>query len=327
MAYVKKQKLIAIVGPTASGKSELAVKIAKKFNGEIISADSRQVYRGLDIGTGKVNGKWHTKLKTKNAKIKTTTQNSPPETDPPRAKKVFVYKGVPHYCIDYISPGRQYTVAEYKKCAEAAIRDITERGKIPVLVGGTGFWIDAVVYDLDFPRVSPNKKLREKLAKKDASELFAIIKKLDRERAETIDSKNPRRLIRAIEIAKALGRVPAIKKHYCYQVLWIGITLSKKKLRARIHRRLLNRMHQGMFAEAKKLHKNGLPWKRFYELGLEYRFCADYLRGRLAKGEMIQKLERAINDYARRQMVWFRPHASIHWVENEGALLKVSKFL
>ncbi|MBI2639927.1 MAG: tRNA (adenosine(37)-N6)-dimethylallyltransferase MiaA [Candidatus Sungbacteria bacterium] len=183
------QKLIVIIGPTASGKSELAVRLAKKFSGEIISADSRQVYRELDIGTGKVPGKWRQK------------------------PKVFVYKAIPHYCIDFVSPKRVFTAADFKKCAEGAIQDINRRGKIPVMAGGTGFYIDAVLYENLLPNVPPNKTLRNTLSQKSARKLFMLLKRLDPERAKNIDRKNPRRLIRAIEIAKALGRVPKFKKN------------------------------------------------------------------------------------------------------------------
>ncbi len=155
---VKKQKLIVIVGPTASGKSDLAVRIArqnffsknlggqaKKFNGEIISADSRQIYRGLDIGSGKVEGKWQS--------AKRTWQSAP--------QKIFIYKKISHWCIDEVSPKKQYSVTEYKQCAERAIREIISRGKIPILCGGTGFWIDAIVYDMSLPEVPPDHKLRK----------------------------------------------------------------------------------------------------------------------------------------------------------------------
>ena len=275
-------KIIVIVGPNASGKSSLTVRLAKKFNGEVISADSRQVYKGLDIGTGKI---------TKKEKI-----------------------GGPNHLLDIIGAQRQLTVVDFKKLADKAVKNIVRRGKTPLVVGGTGFWIDTLVYGMELPSVPPNPDLREKLEKKSADELLATLKKLDPERAKNIEQKNPRRLIRAIEIARALGRVPGIKRHFPYEVLWLGISRPKKILQKRIRERLLKRMRAGMIKEARNLKKQGLPWKRFYELGLEYRFLADYLRGRLSKKEVLARLEKAIQQYARRQMVWFKRNKKIHWV-------------
>lgn len=306
---------IVIVGPTASGKSALAVRLAKKFNGEVISADSRQVYRGLNIGTGKVPGKW-------------ISQNVATNQRSYGSCNIFVYKKIPHYCIDFVPPKKIFTVAEYKKCAEQAISDISGRGKIPILVGGTGFWIDAVVYDLDLPAVAPNQKLRKRLGKKSAAELLKILKRLDPERAQTIEQKNPRRLIRAIEIAKELGRVPAIKKYASYQVLWIGWRPSESVLRKKIHARLLKRLKAGMIEEARRLRARGLSWKRFYELGLEYKFLADYLRGKITKKELVSGLEAAINGYARRQETWFKRNPEIHWINTKKqAEVLIKKFL
>lgn len=323
----RKPKLIVIIGPTSSGKSELAVQLAKKFNGEIISADSRQVYRGLDIGTGKVKGKWRfLPFIPAQAGIQTgfpiksgmTTHTS---------KKVFIYKNIPHYCIDCVPPQKTFTVAEYKKCAESAIQDITNRGKLPILVGGTGFWIDAAAYNMNFPYVPPNQELRRRLEKKSAKELFATLTQLDSDRAKTIDQKNPRRLIRAIEIASVLGTVPRLERSSPYHILWIGLKKSPEDLKKRIRARLRARIKQGMVAETKRLRKQGVPWKRFYELGLEYRFLADYAREKTAKKEMIEELEKAILRYAKRQMTWFKRNHKIHWIQGEReAEKKIQKY-
>lgn len=292
----EKPKIVVIVGPNASGKSDFAVQIAQKFNGEIVSTDSRQIYKGLNIGTGKIT------------------------------KKEMM--GIPHHLLDVASPRRRLTVINFKKLAAKAIKDIARRGKIPILVGGTGFWIDTLVHGFELPLVAPNLKLRKKLEKKSAGELMAILKKKDPKRAENIEQKNPRRLIRAIEIAKAIGRVPKVKKHSAYEVLWLGVSRPKKVLQKRICERLLKRIRAGMIQEARNLKKQGLPWKRFYELGLEYRFLADYLRGRLNKKEMLARLEKAIRQYARRQMVWFKRNKEIHWVRKpKETEILLKKFL
>ena len=286
----KKSRLIAIVGPTASGKSELAVQIAKKFKGEIISADSRQIYQGLTIGTGKVPGRWR--------------------------RGVFIYRGIAHYLIDEVSPRRQYNVGEFKREAEKWIKDITKRGKLPILAGGTAFWIDSVAYNLSIPEVPPNRSLRRKLAKRTLAQLLSYLRRLDPARAENIEKGNPRRLIRAIEIAKALGRVPKIKRHSPYDVLWIGIQRPAKKLRQRINRRLQTRLKNGMIEELRRLRKQKLSWRRLNELGLEYRYLANYLQGKMTKKEMITELESATWQYARRQIGWWRRNPKIHWVRN-----------
>ncbi len=279
----RKYPLIVIVGPTASGKSALAVRLAKKFNGEVISADSRQVYRGLDIGTGKISRR--------------------------------EMRGIPHHLLDVADPRRSFSAAEFQHRAEKAIRGIAERGKTPILVGGTAFWIDALAYGLRLPAVPPNPALRRRLAKKSSQTLFKILRRLDPERARTIEQKNPRRLIRAIEIAKAIGRTPKIKRRKPYRTLWLGMSLPPATLKQRIHRRLLKRFRQGMLAEAKRLHASGLSWKRFYELGLEYRFLADYLQNKLSRQEMVAGLEHAIRRYARRQLAWWRKNKNIRWLK------------
>ncbi len=278
----KKPKLIAIVGPTASGKSDLAVMLARQFNGEVISADSRQVYRGLDIGTGKITKR--------------------------------EMKGAPHHLLDVASPKKIFSVAQYKRKADKIITDIVKRGKLPILVGGTGFYIQAVTEGLVLPEVKPNPSLRAKLTNMSPSELFLILKKKDPKRAQTIDSKNPHRLIRAIEIAEALGKVPVLNKKTPYDTLFIGIDLPRPLLRERIGKRLTKRMKAGMLKEARKLHIEGLSFRRMEELGLEYRFLARYLQKKITKKVMLLELEKEIFSYAKRQMTWFKRNKAIHWI-------------
>ena len=301
------KKIIVILGPTASGKSDLAVGLAKKFNGEIISADSRQVYKEMDIGTGKVEGTWqsHPKKNRRSSKILKMQR-----------KKVFMYKGIPHYCIDYVSPKRIYTVLDFKKCAEKAIKDILSRGKIPIICGGTGFYIQAITGGIAIPEVKPNWKLRKQLEKKTAEQLFKMLKKLDPERAKTIDAKNPRRLIRAIELAQSLDRVPrttlGISKGSPWQILQIGIKLPKKELEKKIEKRVKKMINppsgEGLIEETKKLKKSGLPWKRIYELGFEYKYPAMFLRGKISKEETLEKMFLENRRYAKRQITWFKKY-------------------
>ncbi|TSC69783.1 MAG: tRNA dimethylallyltransferase, partial [Parcubacteria group bacterium Gr01-1014_70] len=257
MRMVQKKKaeplIIAVVGPTSSGKSDIAVLLAKTFGGEVISADSRQVYRGLNIGTGKITKK---------------------ET-----------RGVPHHLLDVASPTRRFTASMYQKKAGRAVEQILNRGNTPIICGGTGFYIDTFLKGLSLPEVAPNHRLRRALGKKSTEELFEILQTLDPRRAKTIDRKNPRRLVRAIEMATALGQVPTIEHAPAVPapILTIGIAIPDKRLKKNIHVRLLKRMKFGMIAEALRLHKNGLSWKRFDELGLEYRFLAKYLEKKITK--------------------------------------------
>lgn len=292
-------KIIAVVGPTASGKTALAIEIARLVGGEIVSADSRQVYKGLDIGTGKV-----TKRET---------------------------RGVPHHLLDVVNPKRIMSVVQYERLATRAIHDILKRGKVPIICGGTGQYIDAVLTTASFPEVPPNTKLRKELGKLSAEKLFKKLQKLDPARAETIDAKNPRRLIRAIEVATVLGSVPArAPATERYDTLYIGLTLPKEELGARIAARLLARMKHGMIAEARRLHKQSLSWKRMGSLGLEYRFLAQFLQNKITKDEMLELLGTAIRQYSKRQMVWFKRNKKIRWfapTDHKKVFTVVKKFL
>ena len=267
-------KILIILGQTATGKSALAVRLAKKFNGEIISADSRQVYRGLNIGTGKITKR--------------------------------EMHGIPHHLLDVANPKSTYNVAKFKQDAYKAIEGILKRGKLPIICGGTGFYIQAIVDNTILPDVVANKKLRERLAKIPTEKLLVMLRELDSNRAAEIDPQNRVRIIRSIEIATALGKVPKISSNPIYDSILIGITLPDIELRKKIHIRLLARMKQGMAAEASKLHKNGLSWKRMNELGLEYRFLAAFLQGKSSKEEMLRTLEIEIWHFARRQKTWFK---------------------
>lgn len=280
-----KKKLIVILGPTASGKTDLSIKLAKKFNGKVVSADSRQVYKGMDIGTGKVTKK--------------------------------EMQGIPHYLLDVASPKRKFSVAQYQKLALKAINKIHKKGQVPFLVGGTGFYIQAVVDGIVIPEVKPDWKLRKKLERKNTRELFKMLKKLDPRRAKNIDKNNPRRLIRAIEIATNLGTVPPLSlKKPDFDVLMIGIKKSPTELKELIRKRLLKRLKAGMIEEVKNLKKSGISWERLEEFGLEYRYISRYLQEKLEYNEMVEKLQKEIEHYAKRQMTWFKRDKRIKWIKN-----------
>lgn len=294
-----KPKVLVIAGQTATGKSDLAVFLARKFNGEIISADSRQVYKNLDIGSGKIT------------------------------KKEML--GVKHHLLDTVSPKKIFSVSDFKKLAEEKIKEIINRKKIPIICGGTGFYISSITENILIPDVKPDNKLRKKLEKKDATELFDILKKLDKTRSENIDKNNKVRLIRAIEICKSIGKVPKKNKfENKFDFLKIGLFLEKEQLQNKIKGRLLKRIKTGMIKEVENLHKKGLSFKRMIDLGLEYRYISLFLQKKMSKHEMIEKLNTEIYQYAKRQMTWFKRDKEILWFkpeERERVKNKVKEFL
>jgi len=295
------KKIVVIAGPTAVGKSALAVLLARCFNGEVISADSRQVYKGLDIGSGKITKK--------------------------------EMKGVAHHLLNVIHPQKQFTVAEFKNLAQENIDGIRTRGKLPIVVGGTGLYIDALLGEVLIPEVPPNQELRKQLEKKSTETLFVMLREIDPRRAQTIDRHNPRRLIRAIEIARTLGKVspkPQTTNYSLPAALRIGLSLPAEDLKRRISIRLFARISRGMVSEVERLHQQGLSWKRLYELGLEYRYVSRYLRGLMTKDEMNEKLKTEIWHYAKRQMTWWKRDKRIKWflpTEKTKIVATVKRFL
>ncbi len=295
---ITKPKIIVILGQTSTGKSDFAVQVAKTIHGEIISADSRQVYKGMDLGTGKIT------------------------------KKEMMQ--IPHHLLDVVSPKKIFSVSDFKKQAEKSITQIIKNNHTPIICGGTGFYIDAVIDDTILPEVPPNKKLREKLSKKTTSQLFDILAKLDRIRAQSIDKNNPVRLIRAIEIATALGSVPSLTR--CptsgkYQVLKIGLILPDDVLKSNINKRLDSRIKKGMLKEIATLHNQGLSWKRMEDLGLEYRYGAMYLQNKITKLEMIEEIQNKTWQYAKRQRTWFKRDTKTVWINPREAkdIKKITK--
>ena len=282
--------VIVILGPTASGKTSLSIRLAKKFRGLVISADSRQVYRGMNIGTGKV---------TKQEML-----------------------GVPHFLLDVASPRGQYSVSRYVKDATRIINKADPMKPI-FLVGGSPFYIKALTEPNSFSDVLPNQVLRRRLEKKTIAQLIAILKQKNPDRLSTIDQHNRRRLIRAIEIASAkpsaLPSLPPMK------VLRLGIKIKKSKLHQNIDRRVDVRIRQGMVKEVQSLHDEGISWKKLDSFGLEYRYISRYLRGQITKTEMVQRLKSAIHDFAKRQMTWWKRDQDIHWVTSLAAATKLAQ--
>ncbi|MES3005451.1 MAG: tRNA (adenosine(37)-N6)-dimethylallyltransferase MiaA [Patescibacteria group bacterium] len=277
----QKPKIIVVLGPTATGKSDLAVDLALTFNGEVVSADSRQVYKGLDLGTGKITKK--------------------------------EMRGVPHHLLNVANPKKRYTVSFFQIEAKKAIKDILSRGKLPIICGGTGFYIQSIVDDIILPDVPVNQKLRKKLSKKTAVQLYVKLQTLDSKRAKNIDPHNRVRLIRAIEIASVLGKTPPLKKRSPYDVLQIGLDMEDHVLTEKIYTRILSRIKKGMISEAKKLHSKGLSYKRMRDLGLEYRFLADLLEEKIDRREFVERLALASFQYVKKQRAWFKRDKRVQW--------------
>lgn len=294
----RKPRIIAVVGPTASGKSGLAIGLARKFNGEVISADSRQVYHGMDIGTGKVE-----------------------------MERNFISEGIRHHLIDVASPKKQFTADDFKRLGEKAVEEILAAGKTVIIAGGTGFYIDILLGRAKAAKVEPNPVLRKKLEKLSTEELYSRLKKLDPRRAKNIDTKNRRRLIRALEIVISTGKpVPRPKMSEKYEILWLG--LNPKDLKEKISKRLDERLAQGMVKEAEKLIKSGVSKKRLREFGLEYRWLADYISGKVDFEQMKTGLLRDIIRFSKRQMTWFKRNKAIRWIDNPREAEKlVGRFL
>lgn len=280
------EKLTVITGTTASGKSDIAVELALSHGAEIVSADSRQVFRGLDIGSGKI------------------TRDE--------------MKGVPHYLLDVAKPGEFFSMAHFQRLAYDAIDDILSRGRKAFLTGGTGLYINAVVDGYELHDDRPDPELRKSMEEKTAQELIDIIRKVDPAALDRVDIKNKRRLERAAEKAMS-GRVcdkPSLPR---YETLVIGVTWPREVLYERIRIRLDRRLEQGMIEEVKGLREEGVSDDFLYRLGLEYRYILMYLKGEFKDYDAFyNKLFMEIRHLAKEQMTWFRKRKDIHWIDMEG---------
>jgi tRNA dimethylallyltransferase len=294
-----KPKIIAIVGPTASGKTALGIALAKKFGGEIISADSRQTYRNMDIGTAK----------------------------PTAAER----REIPHHLIDIKEPNEDYTVTDYQRDAIIAINNILSRGKLPILVGGTGLYIRAVIENLDIPKTQAHPELRAEIENEIAHEgLNTVFKKLitlDPEAAYVVDPKNPRRVVRALEVVRATGdpfTAQRKKSAPLFEALVLGLNPPSDVLRARIDRRVDAMIHDGFSNEvAILIKKYGAEAPAFNAIG--YREVIAHLNNTLSLDEAIATIKMNTWHYAKRQMTWFRKDKSTHWIATEEEALKLAE--
>jgi len=286
-------KLLVILGPTASGKSDLAIRIAKSFNGEIVSADSRQVYKEMNIGTAKP------------------------------------IKNNLHHLLDFINPDKHFSAAQYKKLAYKTIKDIQNKGRLPILCGGTGLYISSVIENWQFPKIPPQERLRKELEKKSIEQLFEIYKKMDYNGAKFIDKKNKRRLIRAIEVCKTNNKSfwqQRKKNKPPFDALLIGVKLPKEELKRRIVKRAKKMIKMGLEAEVEILVKKYGWISSLQTIG--YQEWKQYFDSKISKKEVQDLIELHTIQYSKRQMTWLKKISNAHWVTNEKeAIQLVSDFI
>lgn len=290
--------VIVILGPTASGKTSLAVRLAKDFNGEIISADSRQVYKGMDVGTGKDLSEYHIEDRT-----------------------------IPYHLIDIIDPHEEFNVFEYQRRFHVVLSDVIFRKALPILVGGTGLYLESVLLDYNMPYAPVDEVRRRELSSLSIKELQEILFAFRSQLHNKTDLEDKDRLIRKIEIENARK---ISQKHSSIspevRASVFGILWDRTDLRKRIALRLDQRLSAGLIEEVERLHQRGVTWERLESFGLEYRFVARYLQNIISKDEMVEKLRIAIGQFAKRQMTWFRRMekrgVAIEWIHgyDYGAL-------
>lgn len=294
------KKALVILGPTSTGKTDLGLMLAKKFNGELVACDSRQVYIGLDIGTGKLPGD---KVEVK------------------KNRGYWELNGVKTWMYDIADPKLQYTVKDYVENALEIVDDISTRNKLPVVVGGSGLYLKALVEGLSNLYNGFDQKLRTELLSLTREQLQSKLKEISLEKWNSLnnsDKENPRRLIRAIELSRtkqnSKEEVKSLKK-LGYSTISIGLSAPRDILNQRIDKRVIKRVELGMIEEARILHKKGLSLDRMKKLGLEYGLLAELISGKIDKKKFIEVLKIKIHQFAKRQMTWFKNNPDIFWFD------------
>ena len=305
----KLPKLIVVLGPTASGKTTWGLKLAKKFNGEITSADSRQIYKKMDIGTAKAEGEWR--------------RNG--------LRKTYYIEDIPHHLLDFLDPGKSFAVSDFRDKAVKYAKMAHAAGRVPLIVGGTGLYIHSVVDNFEIPRVPPNKKLRKSLEEKSNEDLLKLLKTLDPQTADSVDVKNKRRIIRALEVCILSGALfsdQQIKGDSIFDVLQIGIEVPREILYNRINQRVDEMMKLGLLKEVESLAKQKYGWNLPSMSGIGYRQFKEYFADKCGLDEAIEILKRDTRHYAKRQFTWFNRDKRIKWCKEYSEAEKlVSDFL
>jgi tRNA dimethylallyltransferase len=302
-------KLIALVGPTACGKTDWSLKLARKLGSDVISADSRQIYKKMTIGTAKVQGEWRWN----------------------GLRRTYFVEDIAHHLVDFLDPGKFFTVAEFRDRALKYGKMANKNKKIPLVVGGTGLYVHALVDNLQIPRIPPNKKLRQSFEEKTLEQLMDLLKNLDAKTAESVDPNNKRRIIRALEVCILSGTPfsqQQDKGEPMFDILQIGIDVPREILYQRINERVDGMVKQGLLEEIKSLLKQKYSWELPSMSGIGYRQFRDHLEGNIGLDEAIELLKRDTRRYAKRQLTWFKRDDRIKWVQNyEDAEKLVDEFL
>lgn len=289
-----KEKVIVICGPTASGKTALSIELAKKMNGEIISCDSMQIYQDMNIGTAKPT--------------------------------IEEQQGIPHHLIDFVSPEERYSVADFKKDAKEAIKNILEKGKLPIIVGGTGLYIDSLIYEIEYPMIefdeTYRKELEEKVEKQGLKSLYEEAKKIDPIAIEKISENDKKRILRILEIYHATGKnkteqeKESRKKEVEYDYQVYALNWDREKLYERINKRVDIMIEQGLIEEVEKIREKYHIFPTAMQ-GLGYKEVVEYLEGKTSKEEMMEKIKMETRRYAKRQLTWFRKNKQTIWLEGQ----------
>ncbi len=296
---MQKSKVIVICGPTASGKTALSIALAKKINGEIVSCDSMQIYKDMDIGTAK-----------------------------PTIEEM---QGIKHYLIGYVSPEQRYSVADYKKDAKKAIKEILEKGKIPIVVGGTGLYIDSLIYEIEYQDIKLDEKYRKQLEdevkEKGLEELYKKAKIIDEKAMEKISPTDKKRILRVLEIYHATGKtkteqeIESRKKEVEYDYKVYALNWDRQKLYDRINKRVDIMIEQGLIQEVKQILEKYSTFPTAMQ-GLGYKEVVDYLNGIYTREEMVEKIKMETRRYAKRQLTWFRKNKQTIWLNAEDTTQK-----
>ncbi len=289
---MRKPKVIVICGPTASGKTGLSIELAKKINGEIVSCDSMQIYKDMTIGTAK------------------------PTKDE--------MQGIKHYLIDCVSPEERYSVADYKRDATEAIENIISDGKVPIIVGGTGLYLEALIYNIEYNEIETDLEYRENLEKIEKEEglekLYQMAEKIDKIAMQKISHNDKKRIFRVLEIYHSTGKTKteleaeSRKQESKYNYVLFGITMDREKLYDRINKRVDIMIEQGLIKEVENLLKKYKEFPTAMQ-GLGYKEVVEYLKGFTTKEEMIEKIKRETRRYAKRQLTWFRKYKDLKWID------------
>lgn len=299
-------RVVCVVGPTSSGKTDLAIRIARECQGECINADARQCYTEFGIGTGKPIG----------------------ARGIYQGQRAFFVEGVPHYLMDFLSPTKVITVAEWKTMALTAIKGITRRGHVPIVVGGTGLYVKALVDNYSFPMVEPKPHLRAAFERRPLAELVALLLKLDPAAAEAVDLKNPRRVIRALEVSTFTGQPFTSQRKIGKPVVdafQVGVAFHRQELYHRIDVEIEGMIERGWIDEIREIIRKGIPQDAPAMTSIGYRQLLQYIKGEKTLEKAIEECKHAVHQYAKRQETWFKRDPRIHWAHSAKDAMKMVK--